>query len=116
MSIQIPIRPQQVAPPGRVGERIWIDTVISSTTTTRVSVRYEPRPAAAKKGYQVVEGAERSMDLLPGSNAARHWIVLAGPGTNVVVEMRIVVAESGVDQPPRGFAIALHATPAGGTP
>ncbi|MEA2563829.1 MAG: hypothetical protein QOH06_5333 [Acidobacteriota bacterium] len=113
MPVTVPSLPQQVAPPGEYGERVFVDTTVrvdNEQGSISVTVSYEVQENHAAAGYRVVQGGSRVEDLQVGTHVLRHWFVLDGPPEPParlnVVDMR-VRAQAG-NQSRRGFAALMQ--------
>src|SRR5688572_177426 len=108
MPAKIVKKPTQVNPPGRVGERIYVDVILrmeGEPSGSALEVLYEVQENHAST-FQVIEGASRPENLQGGDNQRRHWFVVAGPSGNQVVDMRCVTKTAGGTRN-RGFAVLL---------
>lgn len=110
MSIKVVQPPRQVEPPGRLQLRIFLATMIkveNEATPIPAEIGYEVQEHHVQLGYRVVEGESRTVSLTPGSHDLRHWIVLVGPGTLPVVDMRIKAKLSTGASDRRGFSLVI---------
>jgi hypothetical protein len=110
MPARIDPKPEQVAPPGRIGERIFVDSTFQlegEPTGSAVEVTYAVQDHQSAQ-FQVTAGASRTETFQAGGNSRRHWFILAGPAGQNVVDMVCItkVVVSGSTRR-RGFAITL---------
>lgn len=108
--ISIPTQPKHVNRPSRLGQQVWVKTVIRSTGPADVSVRYEVQEHHQAVGYRVVIGESRPASLTAaGDHRFRHWLTLGGNGSLNVVDMRVRVRDTQGVERRRGFSVFLTA-------
>src|SRR5262245_44424738 len=108
MAVNIPTPPVQANPPASINGRVTVDSTLRVTNgPLDTLIEYEVQEHHAALGYRITEGRSRTEVLPNGTNTPRHWFVLEGPDTLIIVDCRIRVTGQGSQPKTAGFAVEV---------